>query len=95
MGTKNETPADERNGTAASRSVERLVHPCHDCGKPTHGPLLMNRHVAGDFQYLCAECLEENDPEDVMVEPCPRCGGNGIEWEGWNCEYCDGSGEAY
>ena len=24
--------------------------------------------------------------------PCPRCGGSGLEWEGWDCEYCDGAG---
>ncbi|HRJ73361.1 MAG TPA: hypothetical protein PLS03_14145 [Terrimicrobiaceae bacterium] len=73
-------------------SVDCLVQPCHDCGKPSTGRLLMNIHVAGDFQYLCADCQEENDPDGVMQEPCSRCHGSGIEWEGWNCEQCDGSG---
>ena len=75
-------------------SVQEIVRHCHDCGKPTTGPLLMNIHIAGDFQYLCPDCKEENDPDDVMQEPCPRCRGSGIEWEGWNCEYCDGAGTA-
>ena len=54
----------------------------------------MNVNVAGDFQYLCPDCKEDNDPDDVMQEPCPRCHGSGLEWEGWNCEYCDGYGTA-
>lgn len=52
----------------------------------------MNATCAGEFQYLCADCREENDPDGVMEPPCPRCHGSWKEWEGWDCEYCDGSG---
>ena len=67
-------------------------HPCHDCGAVGDWPLMMNTTCAGDFQRLCPDCLEANDPDNVMQAPCPKCGGSGTEWEGWNCEYCDGSG---
>jgi hypothetical protein len=35
----------------------------------------------------------EDDPdyEDERVE-CPSCHGSGLEWEGWDCEYCEGYG---
>ena len=29
------------------------------------------------------------DVDEVM---CPRCHGSGREWEGWECELCDGDG---
>lgn len=81
---------------SGSCSVERHVghecHECHDCKKRGNWPLLMNTTVVGDMQYLCPDCLEENDPDGVMQSPCPQCGGSGREWEGWNCEYCDGTG---
>ena len=70
----------------------RLVHPCGDCGKDGEWPLLMNTSVAGLYQYLCPDCREENDPDNVMQTPCPKCHGSGREWEGWDCEYCDGMG---
>ena len=89
-------PTEARDATAGDFSQppcsESPRLPCHDCGKPSTGRLLMNIHVAGDFQYLCSDCQEENDPDGVMQEPCSRCHGSGIEWEGWNCEQCDGSG---
>ncbi len=44
---------------------------------------------------------EENEQSadfDVLADqdawvPCPHCGGSGIELEGWDCDYCDGTGE--
>ena len=100
MSTQNhtvKTPGDELNPSPEGLGLGESpcsTHPCHDCGKPTTAPLLMNVNVAGDFQYLCPDCKEDNDPDDVMQEPCPRCHGSGLEWEGWNCEYCDGYGTA-
>jgi hypothetical protein len=29
--------------------------------------------------------------DDALLD-CPRCGGTGITIEGFNCEYCDGTG---
>jgi len=66
--------------------------PCHDCGEESDGVRLMNTQVANDFQYLCSDCREEHDPEGVMQEPCFNCGGSGREWEGWDCETCQGTG---
>lgn len=82
----------EPSATAPVRVQPVVGHPCHDCGKVGKWPLLMNRCVTGDFQRLCPDCLEENDPDGVMVSPCPHCRGSGREWEGWDCEYCDGTG---
>jgi len=73
---------------------ETTTKPCHDCGRPSTGILWMNTQVSGDFQYLCADCKEDNDPDCVMQEPCYECGGTGTTVEGWNCEWCDGSGTA-
>ncbi len=76
-----------------SDSVQRPVgHVCHDCKAVGDWPLLMNTTVVGDYQRLCPDCRDENDPYGVMCSPCPECGGSGREWEGWNCEYCDGTG---
>lgn len=33
----------------------------------------------------------ECEDDDLSV-PCPNCHGSGREWEGWECEYCDGNG---
>lgn len=33
--------------------------------------------------------LDEREPEP---DKCPCCGGTGLEWEGWDCFYCDGFG---
>ena len=43
-------------------------------------------------EHVCPDCREENDPDNVMQTPCPKCHGSGREWEGWDCEYCDGMG---
>lgn len=82
----------EAEQPASAGCVSRLVHPCSDCGKEGAWPLLMNTTVSGMFQHLCPDCREENDPDNVMAAPCPRCHGSGREWEGWDCEYCDGMG---
>lgn len=71
-----------------------MKHKCHDCGELGNWPLLMNTCVSGDFQYLCPDCREENDPDNVMQEPCSYCNGSGHEMEGWPCDDCDGTGTA-
>lgn len=35
---------------------------------------------------------EENYADEPDEVKCPRCGGSGLEIEGWDCDYCDGSG---
>ena len=86
------TPQTTPEPPANAGCVRRLVHPCADCGKEGEWPFLMNSTVSGHFEHLCPDCREENDPENVMKEPCSHCGGSGREWEGWDCEYCDGTG---
>jgi DnaJ-class molecular chaperone len=45
------------------------------------------------FVHLCTDCLEEaNLMETIYERPCPHCHGTGREWEGWDCDHCDGSG---
>lgn len=34
---------------------------------------------------------ELEDVEDWRSR-CPNCGGSGLEWEGWPCDYCEGYG---
>lgn len=80
----------ENGGTPFGAST--VGHVCADCKKVGNWPLLMNTTVAGHFEHLCPDCRDENDPDEVMQEPCPHCGGSGLEIEGWNCEYCDGYG---
>jgi len=38
-----------------------------------------------------ADYEEDDDPDDDWVA-CPKCGGSGLCWEGWDCWYCDGLG---
>ena len=55
----------------------------------------MHVNVAGLYESLCSDCLEEaNTMETIYAEPCPECRGNGTTWEGMNCEYCEGSGRS-
>lgn len=68
---------------------------CSDCGKNPAIPdtIYMHVQVHGLFVRLCSDCLEEaNLEQEIYAEPCPRCHGSGTEWEGWDCEYCDGTG---
>jgi hypothetical protein len=90
--TRNGQGARADAGIWLAAYEKTLIPPCHDCGRPSTGELLMNTTVVGDYQYLCADCREENDPENVMHPPCPNCHGSGREVEGWDCEYCDGLG---
>lgn len=63
---------------------------CDDCG--AEGAILFgNRHVAGLFHQLCADCADE-DPEDSLVRPCSLCGGEPLLDDLIRCEWCDGSG---
>ena len=69
--------------------------PCSDCGAPTNGTVYMHSQVAGDYRYVCGDCLEEaNLMERIYVEPCPECMGSGTTVEGWDCEWCDGWGDS-
>jgi hypothetical protein len=48
---------------------------------------------------ICSRCecpWDESDEcgcEPDYREKCPSCGGTGLEWEGWDCELCEGTGE--
>ena len=80
------------NKTAASSEKTK---PCHDCGAPSNGTLYMHVQIAGFYLHVCEHCLEEaNLMDTIYAEPCPECHGSGDTWEGWDCEWCDGSGTA-
>jgi hypothetical protein len=36
---------------------------------------------------------EYEEPEDYESLPCPRCHGSGHTIEGFDCDYCEGTGE--
>lgn len=40
--------------------------------------------MADEFDDFEDECQSE--------VKCQECGGTGLEWEGWDCWYCDGLG---
>jgi hypothetical protein len=54
-----------------------------------------DRERAIEEEALCPGCLCEPCacPEDDPTYKCPRCRGTGHTMEGWDCEYCDGTGE--
>jgi len=85
--TESDSPAKQ------SANVDCGPVPCSDCGKPSNGIRYMHVQVSGMFVRLCDDCLEEaNLMETIYAQPCYHCGGSGREWEGWDCEHCDGTG---
>ena len=50
-------------------------------------------------EEICAACELPFDKDgECGCEPdwrerCPKCRCSGLEWEGWDCEMCDGTGE--
>jgi hypothetical protein len=55
--------------------------------------------MAEPTKGICSRCECPWDAEGECgcepdwCEKCPRCAGSGLEWEGWYCEYCEGTGE--
>ena len=46
----------------------------------------MSKPNAEDFQMTVGgQWIRKSDV-------CPECDGDGLEWEGWDCEACDGTG---
>jgi hypothetical protein len=48
--------------------------------------------VSLDEEDFGLDEVYEDAFDDALVE-CPRCCGTGITMEGFDCEYCDGTGE--
>ena len=42
-------------------------------------------------QFSCQCQPDQEEPEEKPI-PCPKCGGSGTCYEGWDCWYCDGEG---
>jgi len=55
---------------------------CPECWDGAHGECI--------GQGCYCTCQLEDEIDDGV--PCPKCCGSGIEVEGWDCWYCDGTG---
>lgn len=62
---------------------EKPMIVCPNCGKDQHD-------LCVDENCECPYVLGESTDSGEIT--CWKCHGTGLEPEGWDCDYCDGSG---